>query len=341
MRKLPRFVQVLIALMAVCGLHLAGDCARAEAQEIVIKLGTMAPAGSPWHNLLKEMGQRWKEVSGGRVVLRIYPGGVLGNEGDLIRKMRIGQLQGAALTSISLHDITPEPSAINAPFVVTSYPELDYVMSKITPKLDDIIAQRGYIVIEWGAIGFVRFFSTKPLRSPADAKDHKVFVWEGDPNSVSAWRTTGFQPVVLSSTDVVPALQTGMIDTVAAAPMYAFTARIFQKANKMMDLNWAALVGATLIRKEAWEQIPADLRPQLLDIAHQFGRRIQAEVQRMNDDALAQMKKQGLEVIAPVDIPGWRHLGDLANKVVRGSIVPAPIFDEVLRLAAEYRAGKR
>jgi TRAP-type C4-dicarboxylate transport system substrate-binding protein len=137
---------------------------------------------------------------------------------------------------------------------------------------------------------------------------------------------------------VVPALQTGMIDTIASAPLYAFTARLYQKANKMIDLPWSLLVGALIVKKDAWEQVPADIRPKLIEIVKEYGNRIDAEVRRLNDDAVVQMKRQGLEVIAPGDMAAWRKVADSVNEVVRGKAVPAPIFDEVKKLSAEFRA---
>src|SRR6478736_1516488 len=126
-----------------------------------IKLGTLAPSGSTWHTLLKEMGQKWGEASGGKVKLVIYPGGVLGNEGDMVKKMRIGQLQAAALTTIGLHEISPEPQAVDVPMMVDSWPMLDYVMERVGPRMEKAIEAKGYTVIYWSEVGFVRFFSTK------------------------------------------------------------------------------------------------------------------------------------------------------------------------------------
>src|SRR5438876_1216029 len=123
--------------------------APASAQEVRIKLGTLAPNGSTWHTLLKEMGQKWSEASGGKVKLVIYPGGVLGNEGDMVKKMRIGQLQAAALTSIGLHEISPEPQAVDVPMMVDSWEMLDYVMERIAPRLEKAIEAKGYAVIYW------------------------------------------------------------------------------------------------------------------------------------------------------------------------------------------------
>jgi TRAP-type C4-dicarboxylate transport system substrate-binding protein len=303
-----------------------------------IKLGTLAPSGSTWHTLLKEMGQKWSDVSGGKVKLIIYPGGVVGNEGDMVKKTRIGQLQAAALTTIGLHEITPEPQAIDVPMLINSWDELDFVMEHIGPKLEKALEQKGYVVIGWSEIGFVRYFSTKEYKTMADfSQKAKVFGWEGDPASIEAWRAGGFKPVVMSSTDIIPSLQTGLIDTVAIAPLYAFTARIFEKARYMLDLEWAPLSGAMVLKKDVWEKIPADLRPKLLEISHEYAKKISAEVRRMDTDALKTMKQQGLVVVKPVNLPEFEKAAKATWTVIRGKVVPAETFDEVKRLVEEYR----
>src|SRR5512143_1463847 len=147
-----------IAYALFLALVFAAAPARAD---VIIKLGTLAPNGSTWHTLLKELGQKWEQASGGKVKLRIYPGGVLGNEGDMVKKMRIGQLQAAALTTIGLHDIAPDAQAVDVPMMIDSWPTLDYVMDRMAPKLERIIEGKGYEVLGWSEVGFVRFFSTK------------------------------------------------------------------------------------------------------------------------------------------------------------------------------------
>src|SRR5262245_27185504 len=125
----------------------------ARAQTVEIKLGTLAPKGSTWDVLIKEMAQKWESESGGRVKLRVFPGGVLGNEGDMVRKMRVGQLNAAALTYIGLHDITPEPQVIGVPMMIESYPELDFVMSKVQGDFEKKITDKGYVVLAWSEVG--------------------------------------------------------------------------------------------------------------------------------------------------------------------------------------------
>jgi TRAP-type C4-dicarboxylate transport system substrate-binding protein len=308
--------------------------------DVRIKLGTLAPRGSTWETLLKEMGQKWSEASGGKVKLVIYAGGVAGNEGDMVKKMRIGQLQAVALTTIGLHDITPEPQALDVPMMIDSFDTLDYVMKRIEPQLESLLEQKGYVAIGWSEVGFVRFFSTEPLRSMADySKRGKVFAWEGDPASVEAWRAGGFSPVVMSSTDIVPSLQTGLINTVALAPLYAFTSRIFERAKYMLDVKWGVLSGATVVRKDVWERVPADLRPKLIEIAHDYSGKIASEVRRMDADALTQMKAQGLQIVEPTDPPAFARAAQATYRIIRGKVVPAAIFDQVKQLVAEAHAA--
>ncbi|MDB4964644.1 MAG: dicarboxylate transporter-DctP subunit [Myxococcales bacterium] len=326
MKKLAMIVTMLLALPMA---------ARAD---VVIKLGTLAPNGSAWHTLLKELGQKWEQASGGKVKMRIYPGGVLGNEGDMVKKMRIGQLQGAALTTIGLHDFAPDAQAVDVPGMVDSWATLDYVMERLTPKLERIIESKGYVVIGWSEVGFVRFFSTKKIATLAEAQSSKMFCWEGDPASAEAWRAAGFHPVVMSSTEIVTGLQTGLIDTVALAPLYAFSSRMFEKAKYMLDLPWAVLTGATVVKKEEWDKVPAELRPKLLEISHEYGKKIAVEVRRMDTEAMENMAKQGLVTLKPADPQAFYKAAERAYPAVRGKVVPAEMFDEVKKLVAEAHA---
>jgi TRAP-type C4-dicarboxylate transport system substrate-binding protein len=326
-------VNRLIAIAALLTLPLA-----AHSREVTIKLGTLAPVGSSWHEALKELAERWAQLSDGQVRLKIYAGGTQGGEGDMVRKMGIGQLQAASITAVGMHDLVKEPAALVAPMMFSDEQEFEAVFPKIEAKLAALFQAKGYVPIQWAEVGFVRFFCTKPYRSPAEMADAKVFAWEGDPGALEGWKAVGLQPVVLSSTDLIPSLQTGMINCIANAPLYVLTARLFEKASNMMDLNWAFLFGATLVRKDAWEKIPADLRPKLIAVAQELGKRIDAESRRMNDDAIAAMKRQGLNVVQ-VDLPAWQRAAAAVYPVIRGNVVPAAFFDEVKRNRDAIRAG--
>ncbi len=319
---------------------LAALAPAAQAQ-VTVKLATLAPAGSSWHESLKEMGQRWEAASGGQVKLKVYPGGAQGSEGDMVRKMGIGQLQAASITNVGMHDIMPEPQMLSLPTFFSTEAEVECAFEKVRGKLEAAFEQKGFVVLQWSRVGAMSLFCKAPYRTPKEMESAKIFAWEGDPKSVDAFRAVGFRPVVLSSTDLVPSLQTGMIDCVTNVPLYVLTTRMFEKANHMMDLPWGYIFGATIVRKETWEKVPAALRPQLQAIAVDVGQKVDAEVKRLGADAVTAMKKQGLNVV-PVEAAPWRAAMEKSWPVVRGGVVPAPFFDEVKAARDACRAaGKK
>ncbi|HEY7725971.1 MAG TPA: TRAP transporter substrate-binding protein DctP [Anaeromyxobacteraceae bacterium] len=324
----------------LAALLLAAAPPPAPAQEVTLKLGTLAPVGSSWHALLKELTERWGEVSGGKVRLRVYAGGTQGSEGDMVRKMAVGQLHAASITTIGMHDILTEPAVFSTPGMVDGEAEFRAVFPRVEKKLEALVEQKGWVVLHWAQVGTVYVFCTKGYRTPAEAADGKFFAWDGDPAAIAAFQRVGFRPVVLSSTDLVPSLQTGMITCVTQAPAFVLTARLFERANHMMDYPWAFLIGATVVRREAWERVPGEIRPRLLAVARELGARIDAEAKRLNDDAVAAMRKQGL-VLVPVDGQAWRAAAERSWPAIRGKVVPAAFFDEVARNHAEWRKANR
>ena len=318
-------------------LILAASPAFAQAS-VRIKLGTMAPQGSTWHQQMQGMAQDFAKASEGKVELKIYAGGTQGSEGEMIRKMSIGQLQAASITAIGLHEITPEPQAEDVPFMIDSYEEYDYVHERIRPALEEAISRKGFQVLQWGEVGFVYLFSTQPYRTPADFGKGKVFTWNGDPGAEAAWKAAGFHPVVLSSTDLIPSLTSGMINVVGYSPLYAYTANMYSKAKYMLNLHWGFLTGAMVVRKDAWERIPEAVRTKLLEIAADYGKATREDVRKQNEDAIQQMKKRGLTVVEPASIEAWHKAAEAANAVVRGKVVPAEIYDEVKKYRDEFRA---
>ncbi len=322
----------------VSALVLAASTAWAEPAPVVLKLGTLAPQGSAWHEILKDMALRWSQASAGAVTLRIYPGGVQGNEGDMIRKMSVGQIQAAALSNVGMHDLTPEPKGLSIPLFFGGEAEAECGFAAVRPALEEALARRGYAVVQWSRLGALYLYCTEPRRTPADMATARFFAQEGDPRAADAWRAAGFRPVQLSATDLYPALQTGMVDCVPSLPIYVLTARLFEKARYMADLPWGWMYGVTVVRRDAWERIPPDVRERLLDVAREAGARADAEVRRMNDGALAAMGRQGLSIVA-VDPAPWHAAIEKGYGFLRGDVVPAPFFDRIAAARDACRTG--
>ena len=322
---MPRSTRAVGALLAA----VAALALPAPAHAVTtLKLATLAPSGSAWHDLLRELGQAWEQASGGQLKVKVYPGGAQGSEGEMIRKLGIGQLQAAALSNVGLHDVVPEPQAFSTPLLFADEAELRCAFARVQPSLEAAFEQRGLIPVQWSVVGAASLFCTTPVGTPEELSRRKLFAWEGDPGSAEAWRAAGFHPVVLSSIDLVPALQTGMVDCLANVPLYVLTAHLFERARHQVDLPWGYLMGAVVVRRDAWEQLPAELRPRLLEIARRLGERIDRESSRLNTGAVEAMRRQGLQTL-PADPAAWRGALERTWPALRGPVVPAPFFAEV------------
>ncbi|MDA8122895.1 MAG: TRAP transporter substrate-binding protein DctP [Deltaproteobacteria bacterium] len=315
----------------------------ANARPIVIKMATLAPEGSSWHKVLQDMGEAWSKATGGAVTLRIYSGGVSGDEDAVIRKMRVGQLQAAALTGIGLSYLDKSFYALHVPMMYESDEEFDYVRDRLSPVLERKLEEKGMIVLNWGDAGWVHFFAKRPFTRPSDVKAMKLFVWAGDTNLIQLYKETGFNPVPLSAIDILPGLQTGLIDAFDTTPLAALAFQWFGLAPHMSDLRWVPLTGATVIDRKAWLGIPEELRPKILEAARDAGRNLRGEIRRLNDEAVRVMVKNGLKVsrVPPEVRAEWRRTVEDVYPRIRGKIIPADMFDAARKYRDEFRAGRR
>lgn len=306
-----------------------------------LKLGTLAPEGSPWHEIIRDMAAQWKEASGGRVDLRIYPGGIAGDDRDMVRKMRLGQLHLAVLTGEGLSEIASEVMALQMPLVLRTDGELDYVMEHFTPTLEKALEKKGFKVLSWGYAGWVRLFSATPVLTPGDRKSLRLFTWAGDPAYEEAWKLAGFQPVALQVTEMHTALQSGLINSFTATSLAALSFQWFGQAKHTMDMTWGPLVGATVIRKKSWDKLPDELKPKLAAIAAEAGARMKSETRRLDAEAVEAMREYGL-IVHPVDpemIPVWEGIAAAGNKHLIGTVVPPNAASQVIKLRDQFRAG--
>ena len=331
----PGIVALLLAAPAAPAAHAA------PAAPLVINLGTLAPADSPWHKVLKQMGQEWSQISNGQVVLHIYPGGVMGDERAMIQKMRVGLLQAVGISGAGLPEIEPGVMALQLPLMFDSYEELDYVRDRLAPRLEKAIEEKGFVVLNWGDAGWVLFFTKTPARRPDDLRRMRLFITAGDAKTEELYKAAGFHPVPLATTDMLASLETGMIDAFDVPPLLAMLNQWFGVAKNMIDLRWAPLVGATLVDRKAWGKIPEAQRAPMLEAGRRAGERFRGEIRKLSEDAVGEMQKRGLNVVrlSDRDTAAWRAEVDAIYPKLRGTIVPAELFDEARRLRDERRSG--
>ena len=331
--------RISIAVIAIAAAFSATLSASAQ----TLKLATMAPEGSPWYDFLVDLGQSWKAASGGKTTLRIYPGGVAGDESDIIRKMRIGQIQAAALSGHGLAEITPEIQALQMPMMFSSYEELDCVRDRLAPKLEALTEAHGFKILNWSDGGWVHFFAQAEVVRPQDMKPLKIFTWEGDPTYLEAMKAMGYQPVALAATDVYTGLQSGLINAFPTTPILALSYQWFGLAKHMTDLKWAPLIGATVMSVSAWQSVPDELKPVFARAARDIADRSRAKIRSLEDDAIAAMMTHGLMVHAvPPDAVGeWEAVAHAGYAKVIGKAVPATMIAEVEKLRDACRIAKK
>ncbi len=260
----------------------------------VIKLGTLAPAGSPWEQGLRKLASEWSLLSAGRVTLRIFSGGVVGDEDDMLRKIRIGQLGAAALSGAGLSTIAPGSLALQVPLLVSDDEELDYLIERMTPELAKEFEDRGFKLLAWTRAGWAYVFARRPVIGPDDLRRQKMWVWQGRSDEAKAWRELGFQPVTLGTADVMMQLQTGGIDAFITSPLVAAANQYFAAAGNMTDLKLAPFIGGLVVSARTWDSIPPGLRPRLERAALEMTKANSESFRAADGDAIAVMKKHGL-----------------------------------------------
>jgi len=309
------------------------------ADEVIIKMATIAPSGSEWHQVLQEMGVEWQNASRGLVKFRLYPGGVAGDDNDVVRKMRLGTLNASLLSTSGLTDIDRSVHALQIPLAYANYRELDCTLEQLGPRIEKQLEAKGFILLGWSDAGWAHFFTKTPVKTPEDMQKLKMFVWAGDDRYVELWKKAGFNPVPLPSTEISTALQTGLVNAVTSTVQGVVLLQWYRQLTYMTDLKWAVLLGAIIVTRQTWDKIPADVRPAIREAARKACRRLSEFSRQSEARDIAVLQKHGVQVV-PVDnavLARWRKLIDGVIPQVRGSYVPAEYLDAALKRRDQCR----
>jgi TRAP-type C4-dicarboxylate transport system substrate-binding protein len=340
MKQSLKITELFSLLLLAAGLWCSDALAAAPAK---IRLATLAPKGSSYMKHLQTMSEAWRAAPGGGVQLTIYPDGTMGSETDMIRRMRLGQLQAAMVTTSGLIEIEPGSAGLQSmPRVYRDLAEVDFIGEKLHPMLEKRLAEKGFIVLCWSDTGFVRFFSKQQVVSPDDLRKTKLFVAANRPQETDIYRSVGCNPVPLEVADILPSLQTGLIDCVCMPPTIALALQVDTTAPNMLDMNWVPLVGAIIITKKAWDAIPVETQEAMRKAAVEVGKQVKADGRRENVESIEAMKKRGLKVhtLTPEMDAEWDKVVAKAYPKVRGIAVPPDVYDEIMSQLEAFRSGK-
>jgi TRAP-type C4-dicarboxylate transport system substrate-binding protein len=307
--------------------------------QTAIKLGTVVPQASIWDKNLKQMGEEFKQATGGRFELTVFSGGTQGDEQTVIRKMRLDALQAGAFTNVGLGLIDPSFNIFNVPFFFEGYEELNYVTDKLTPTFRKRAEAKGFVLLNWGHGGWTQVFTKKPVQTVAEMQQVKLWTSSGNDAMVQWFKANGFQPRAMAMTDITTGLTTGMIDGLPTTPLAASLFQWYRQTPYMLDLGLAPIVGAGVISAKAWKAIPDGDRTKLLAAAAGVEQRLRVEVPKQDESAVAAMTKAGLTITHATG-PEWRVQLENLAKTMRGQQVPPDIFDLATTARDEYRKQK-
>jgi len=341
MKERRRILSLLgIALLAT--LFLIRSANGAE-KSLVIKLATLAPEGSSWMKIFNVLNADVMKKTENKVQFKIYPGGVLGDETDMLRKMQIGQIQGAALSSGGLSSIYKEIDVLQIPFLFQTYEEVDLVLNKMDSFFKRGVEENGYVLLGWSEGGFLYLMSTLPISSVTDLRKAKVWIWQESPMAKAIFDEAGVSAIPLSATDVLVGLQTRMVDVVYAPPTYAISLQWFTKVKYMTDVPLAYLAGGIVVNKDTFMKIPLPLQGTIMDSFKTQLEQIKMTTRNENRDAINVMMKQGVKIVTPSkdQIEEFKRLSNKAMSHVYGQSFSQKTFEEVTSLLESNRRGRK
>jgi len=284
-----------IVLLFVLGLLISGDSfttqARAEATH-ELRIATLAPRDSPLGDVYQQLKTGMKERTGGQVNMKMYYGGIAGDEITVVRKMRVGQLDGALITSTGLSALVRQVLVMEAPGLIRSYPELDAVREDLAPQLEALFDQAGYKLIAWGDAGKTRIFSTQKIYGPSDLQNVRPWVWRDSATMRAFIKAAGANGVLLNLPEVYSALQTGIIDTVIASSVGVLAFQWHTKLKTMAKQAGGIVTGAFVIKKDHLEALPKEARDYLNEVSGETEEIFRVEGRKIDDEAAATLAKR-------------------------------------------------
>ncbi|MCA9519318.1 MAG: TRAP transporter substrate-binding protein DctP [Myxococcales bacterium] len=309
----------------------------------VIRMATLAPPGSSWMKVFRKIAKELKAKTNGEVEMKIYPGGRQGDEKDVVRKIRSGQLHMAAVTAVGLSEIQKEVLVLQLPLLFRKYSELDYVRNKLKPELEKKFLDKGFKLLSWGDVGFIYLMSNNPIVHIADLKKAKMWAWIDDPIGLTITRIANITPKTLSLPDVLPSLKTNLIDAVYVSPLAAIALQWYTKLKYISSMPLSVGIGATVISAKAWNAMPEAHKKALLEAQEKWHLVLIRKVRRDNKRSLKLLLENGLQVAQVTDEAKkeWRQLAHKVERALSGKIYPASLLMKVKQLIKDYRAGKR
>ena len=301
---------------------------------VELRLATLAPSGSSWMKVFNAWNLTVKEQTDNTVTLRFYDGGSQGDERDFVRKMRAGQMDGAALTTTGLGMLVRQVLVLSVPGVIEEYEQLDSVRAELGGRFEKMFETEGYTLLGWGDVGKTRLFSMEKIERPSDIKKLRPWVWKDDPIFAEFLKVVGANPVRLGVPEVYPALQTGMVDTLPASALAAVSLQWYTRLKYMSKRNSGIIVGATIIRTDKFEALTEDQQNVLASTGIRAHKALNRSIRRDDDKSYATVLKRGLTAVDTSEHQAeWEEAGRQVRERLTGRVYPKSLLDAVIAAA--------
>jgi TRAP-type transport system periplasmic protein len=341
-RKLMRAKRWAPVLNLICLVFLipASVALGAGAAEYEIKLAAMAPENSSLMHVFNEMNTELLKETGGKVGFKIFAGFVLGDEEDVLRKLRVGMVHAAAFTSSALTDVNPDLRAILVPFLFDNYQEVDHILGKLEPDLKGGFSERGFEVLGWPELGFLYFMSTTPISNLNDIKGKKVWGKSNAPMLQAIMEKIGVSMVAINAPDVLMALQTNLVEVVYNSPYYALITQWYTQIKYLTDAPAIYVGGVLVIDKKFLAKIPVPLQETLKKVCAKHLKRLVEQTRKDNAEALEIIYKRGVKKVTPdlSQLKGFKEITDEAMAGMGAKAFPISTYQKIQAELAQYRA---
>ncbi|MFC1563008.1 TRAP transporter substrate-binding protein DctP [candidate division KSB1 bacterium] len=305
-----------------------------------IKFATIAVEGSTWMNVMNRLNDDIQKSTNNQLKFKIYSGGVFGDELDVLRKMRFGQVHSAGFTGVGLGEILPEIRILELPFLFKNYDGVDYITEKFYDRFAKAFEKRDFVFLGWVEVGFVHIFTKTPIRTFKDIKKlNRMWVWEGDPLAEAVFSSFGLKPIQIPVLNVLTSLQTGLIDGVYTSPLGAISLQWFTRVKYMMSEPMTDATGAILISKKLFDKIPEDLQKILKDKCKSYMRELVVRSREDNEKSIEVLKDNGIEIVNTTEetIKKLEEIGVTVREKLTGKLYSKEFLDEILASLKEFR----
>jgi len=338
----PLFV-IASTIFAIVPLAVPAAFKEKKPTRIILKLGTLAPEGTTWVDSIKNIVYLAEETGSGEVKTQIYTGGVMGDEPDMVRKLRLGQLHMGVFTVHGMTAIAPEAAVLELPFLFDSSDEVDYIRGKFLPIFEKIFEKHGFILLAIAEQGFVHIYTNEPARTPEELSRQKMWVWADEPVAVQTFEAMDIKSIPLPVPEVLQGLRTGLINAIYTSPLVCLSFQWFTGIKYIIEINMRYEPGVVVITKKAWDTLSPSDQKVILNTVRQNIPGIIAQTRKDNKQSFEAILQSGVKLItlSPEEREVFRSRAMSVWDNLADNKYPRSLLEEIVKALKEFRQKRR